>query len=149
MRVGNVKYIVIFALTLMMVACGNSDVSAPPGSTITISPAGLKVEDGRTQVYYDQQLFTVTVHDAEGRPIRDAEITIFYLWAEPNPSAVVQLYDSNNNPVDSPFTAHTDEFGTYTFYFGFNSGGGLSYKADLEVRSGEIFASQTIEISAP
>lgn len=139
----------IFILGLISIlGCGKGEsFTAPSGSTITINPSSVSVTDGSSTASTHSQPFTITVLDSNGKPMNDTEISIFFQWAVPDIAGVVQLYDGST-PKNSPFTAVTDENGVYNLRFDYQSGGGLSYKGDLEVRSASAFAKATVEIMA-
>ncbi len=143
MRIGYLKYVLPLIATLFLWSCG--DVAAPPGSTITISPSSVTVTNGDATAEWTTQYYTISVTDKDGNPVGDVELSISYIWASPNAYNLVQLY-KGSTPVDSPFVATTDEFGSYKLRLDFVSGGGYEYKGDLEVRSGASFASSTLEI---
>ncbi|GMT46992.1 MAG: hypothetical protein IEMM0007_0558 [bacterium] len=143
------KYVLPLIAILFLWSCG--DVSAPPGSTITIDPPSLSIEsvideNGTSPVKKSPQYYTVTVVDKDGNPVGDVKLDISFVWASPNAYNLVQLY-KGDTPVDSPFEATTDEFGSYKFRLDFISGGELEYTGDLEVRSGGAFAASTLDVT--
>lgn len=131
--------------TVFLWGCGAGGGSAPPGSTITINPSSMSVTDDSTTARWFTVFFTITVKDSNGNPINDAKISILYPWAVPNLD-VVRLYDGST-AKNSPFDAYTDEFGVYTLRFDYQSGGGLEYTGDLEVRSGDVYATASVDVS--
>lgn len=130
-----------------MSSCGSGSVSAPPGATITINPATLSVTDETTEPTWKTQFFTILVKNSDGNPLGNIKITISYPWAVPDSAGLVQLYDGST-PVNSPFDAKTDDFGVYHLRFDYQSGGGLKYKGDLEVRSGSAFKTAAFEVTS-
>ncbi|VAX30598.1 hypothetical protein MNBD_NITROSPIRAE02-622 [hydrothermal vent metagenome] len=144
MSIRHFKYVLPLIAILFLWSCG--DVSAPPGSTITINPPSLSIENGDATARWTTQFYTVSVIDKDGYPVGDAELSISFIWASPNPYNLVQLY-KGTTPVDSPFSATTDEFGAYTFRLDFISGGSYEYTGDIEVRSGAAFASSTLDVT--
>ncbi|MEC4685975.1 MAG: hypothetical protein VST71_09630 [Nitrospirota bacterium] len=144
MSIRHFKYVLPLIAILFLWSCG--DVSAPPDSTITINPPSLSVENGDTTARWSTQYYTVSVVDKDGYPVGDAELSISFIWASPNPYNLVQLY-KGDTPVNSPFDATTDEFGAYTFRLDFISGGAYEYTGDIEVRSGANFASSSLEVT--
>ncbi len=128
-----------------LVGCG--DVCAPPESTITIEPASVSVTDSYTAESTSTQHFTISVKDKEGMPLNDVKVWISFMWANPNDAGVVQLYDGDT-PKDSPFWAKTDENGVYVLRFDLQSGAGLTYTGDVEVRSCDAFGTATVTVSA-
>ncbi|RJQ44827.1 MAG: hypothetical protein C4538_09530 [Nitrospiraceae bacterium] len=127
---------------------GGSD--APFEAVITISPESstIEVDEASLVATYVAQ-FVIAVKDSTGVPLNDVNLTIFYPWAEPNAS-VVRFFDGDPNRggvfKDSPMAVTTDENGAYTLYFEYDAGGGLEYKADIQVISGSVVASATFEV---
>ncbi len=141
------KYIAVLLLTgfvFIMYSCGG-DYSAPVDATITIIPVEIAYSDGTGTVTTSSEQFTIAVKDANGIPLNDVEIWISYVWAIPNEYALVQLFDGDN-PKDSPMSVTTDINGVYNLRFDFQSGGGLSYLADLVVTSGSVSASTEFSV---
>ena len=138
--------------TVMLWGCGSlgSDpVTAPPDSTITISPSSMTVTclcETPCDAAWHTQFFTIFVADSDGTPLGNVKITISYPWAFPDPSWSVQLYD-DSTPVRSPFDAETDDFGVYNLRFDYKLCGLLEYFGDLEVRSGSAYASASFEVT--
>ncbi|MEW6216016.1 MAG: hypothetical protein AB1478_12570 [Nitrospirota bacterium] len=136
--------------TVLFWGCGGS-VSAPPDSTITINPETVTITDSGDEATHTQY-FTILVKDSNGTPLGDIKITISFPWAKPDPTDLVQLYKCEDpkcetpEAVNSPFDAETDESGTYTLRFDYQSGW-LEYKGDVEVRSGSAFGSATFEVT--
>jgi hypothetical protein len=125
--------------------CGGSD-SAPPNSVITINPDEVTVTDSTGEPKWNTQFYTISLKDENGDPLGDTRIAISFIWAVPNIVGVVQLYDGDT-PVNSPFYADTDDFGTYILRVDFQSGG-ISYFGDIEVRSGDAFGSAGLTVES-
>ncbi len=157
-------YFLLFAICSLFVAvmlwgCGSLGeecVTAPPDSTITISPDSMtttctedpEVEGDECEVAtWHTVFFSIYVQDSNGTPIGNACITISYPWAVPDSTGVVQLYD-DSTPVNSPFDAETDDFGVYHLRFDYLLGGGFTYNGDLEVRSGSAYAKATVDVTS-
>lgn len=135
-------------LLLLSFGCGrdkNDCVSAPSGASITISPPSMTVNDPYYPSRVFSQPFTIAVKDADGNPANKIRINIFFPWAYPQLSAV-QLYDGST-PVNSPFDACTDGYGVYNLRVDYQSGGGLDYHGDIEVRSGDAFTPATLTVT--
>jgi hypothetical protein len=137
------KYIGILIFLISIWGCGGS-VSAPPGSTITMSPAEITVNDGGLTAWHTQY-FTIYVKDSLGSPLGNVKLSISYPWAVPDSYGLVQFYNGST-PVNSPFDVETDDFGTYVLRVDYQAGG-LDYKGDIEIRSGAAFtkAAFTVE----
>lgn len=127
-----------------MWGCTPNSVTAPSGSTITISPSDLTVNNSSATVSTYTAYFTITVTDSNGKPMNGTDVSIFFPWAVPQ-GAVVQLYDGTT-PKDSPFTAKTNSNGFYNLRIDYLSGGGLDYWGDLELRCGSSFKSIKLTI---
>ncbi len=131
------KYLAVLLLTgfvFIMYSCGG-DYSAPADSTISITPGDIAISNGTSPATWSTQQFTISVKDANGIPLNNVKIWISYVWAIPNEYALVQLHDGDDE-VDSPMSGTTDVDGIYNLRFDFQSGGGLSYEADIVVTSG-------------
>jgi len=134
----------LFILSLIA-GCGSG--VAPSDGSIEINPSSLNItHSGGTASTYTTY-FTITVKDSEGNPLNGVDVSIFFPWANPAPSYVVQLYDGAT-AVNSPFTVKTDKNGIYNLRFDYLLGGTLDYKGDLEVRSGSVFATSTVTVTA-
>ncbi|HEC97910.1 MAG TPA: hypothetical protein ENI58_07145 [Nitrospirae bacterium] len=149
MRIRHFKYVLPLIAILFLWSCG--DVSAPPDSTITISPSSVSIEsvieaNGTSPAKWSTQDYTVSVVDKDGNPVGNVKLSISFVWASPSPYDLVQLYKGDTK-VDSPFEATTDEFGSYKFRLDFISGAEYEYTGDLEVRSGAGFASSTLDVT--
>lgn len=138
-------YGIFFMGLISILGCGDGGSSSPSKSTMTINPATVSVTDGSGTVSTHSQSFTITVLDSNGKPMNEQEITISFPWAVPDSAGVVQLYDGNT-PVNSPFKAETDKFGVYNLRFDYQTGGGLAYKGDIEVRSATVYAKASVEV---
>jgi hypothetical protein len=128
-------------------SCGKAETTAPFGGTITINPTSFSWKDGLPAQTTHDELFTVTVKDAAGQPMNKTKINISFVLAVPDFYNFVQFVDSSGNLVNSPFDAVTDDFGTYTFTFRFQSGNGLAYFGGIEVRSGTAFQSSQFTVT--
>ena len=149
MRIRHLKYVLPIIAMLFLWSCG--DVTAPPGSTITIDPSSVSItsvsdETGASPAFWTTKYYTVSVVDKDDNPVGNVKLSISFVWASPNPYNLVQLY-KGDTPVDSPFEATTDEFGSYKFRMDFISGAYYEYTGDLEVRSGAAFASSTLDVT--
>lgn len=154
--------VTLFIFVLTLIACGTSidspdgEIIAPLGSQILISPEKYEVTDGSLASNRHYQLFRITVINSSGHPVGRVKLTIAYQWAIPDISGLVMLYDGacsdtnppTNPPRNSPFEAVTDDNGTYSLCLGYLSGGGLEYKAGLEVWSGSVYNSADVSIKA-
>ena len=104
--------IVLCMLTLM--GCGkDSTLTAPSGSIIAISPTTITYSIvGNTP--YD---ISVTVTDADGKPINGAKVYITGPFAAPRTPTHYQFYSSIGgvNAVSSGFYGTTDAYGVYSF----------------------------------
>ncbi|MEW6599598.1 MAG: hypothetical protein AB1499_01370 [Nitrospirota bacterium] len=154
------KYIIslaLFGLLFIIIGCGGGGVEggseeAPAEATITITPpSGSYVGgDETTTVGAFVHKFTIVVKDANGIPLRNVDLTIFYPFAVPG-SNVVQFYDgdpSQGAPAqDSPMTVTTDGNGSYTLFMVFLANGNQEYSADLQVNSGAVYGSATFEVT--
>lgn len=155
-------FLVLIALSFIVSGCGTNidspsgEITAPPGSKIIINPSKLEVTDGASTRSRHFQSFTISVFSPLNQPIGRVKLKISYLWASPDPYDLVQLYDGycsdtyppTNPPKNSPFEAVTDDYGVYNLCVGFLSGGGLEYKAGLEVHSGTVYNSAELSIKA-
>jgi len=138
--------LVLTGFVIVMYSCGQgSPSSAPVGSTITIFPASVSVSDAGGLATHRQD-FVIMVKNANGVPLNNVKLNISYSWAVPDPTGYVQLYDGDV-AVDSPMEATTDENGTYTLRFDYQSGS-IEYTADLVVTSGSSSASAEFAVDA-
>ncbi len=148
-----IMFLILTGLFLMLAGCGggvdlgpSGSVCAPEGSTITILPDSLTITDGSTTPSWHTQNFTIVVKNAQEIPLNDVEIWITFPWAVPDSTGVVQLF-AGNTPKDSPMSAVTDENGVFNLRFDYQSGGGLDYFGDLEVRSCTVYQKATFTVS--
>ncbi len=157
--------IVLAAPIGLLHGCGhNKTSSAPLNSTIAISPDGASwtitqssqpgapVLPGCNGTIYNFELFTITVSDALGNPINNAEIVIDLDTAAntASPSSqVMYLADADVNltqPVAVPYETKTDKFGTKNVRV-FVDLGGCSFSGNLKVYSGTVFKSVSIKVT--
>jgi hypothetical protein len=142
---GKILILTICCLALSLILCGCGGGSAPPGSAITVNPSSNTVTDGSTDVSTQTLFYTISLVDAAGKPLGHTRISISFIWANPNTFNVVQLFDGTT-PKKSPFDAETDDFGVYILRLDFQSGGGLKYTGNIEVRSGASVGSSTLNV---
>lgn len=151
MRLITILLIMALIVTALGIGCGALDTScqdakdAPDGALITINPPSRSVTDTNTTITTHTDFFTITVKDREGNSMNKTRITLFYPWAFPDPSAVVQLYDGAT-PMNAPFATCTNDFGIYTLRYDYQSGG-LTYTGDLTVRSGTAYGAATFSVA--
>ncbi len=141
--------ILILIFFSFLLGCGGAGGnSAPPGSTITINPSSVSTTDSSSSSTWRTQFFTITLIDSDGNPIDNAKITIstVFTTAPDTTSAVIQLYDGSSTK-SSPFEAYTDRFGVYYLRFDYRTGESLTYGGNLEVRSGDAYATATFSIT--
>lgn len=163
---------IIFALIfiILTIACGteldspDSEIIAPPGSTITVIPESRESNIGGPLTFYNIT-YSVTVKSPDNRPVGRAKLLIQYPWAHPVTS-YFYFYDgkcpSSGLPSElrpSPFEAVTDDYGVY--YFCVRYAGGqigtdpsgnpiyLEYKGDIEVFSGTNVGKSFFSVSGP
>ena len=139
MKRGKAAILLSITLLILLSIGGCGKAPAPPDATITISPSDVTVNDSS---YWgvNTQYFQIVVKDANGIPLKDVELTINFIWANPdkNPNDLDLLYDLNcdgtpetplvqfydgDNAKDSPMVVKTDENGSYILRFEFLSGG--------------------------
>ncbi|MGE5893548.1 MAG: hypothetical protein ACM34I_05790 [bacterium] len=162
MRMRRLICLLCLTMAVFLFSCGESDVSAPPQSKITLFLPNSDVTSADTTSLGESTGYlTIAVFDENDKPIRDAKISIHYPWAVPN-SFAVQFYDGQD-PVDSPFDAHTDDFGVYTLMFTYQIGcltvdttttpptcaTFIEYNGAFEVRTGTNFASIDFSVKGP
>lgn len=147
MRTKPALYMLLLFVVVALFSCGGDDICPPPGSTITIEPEDVSVTDGGAVTQTHTQFFKIYVADPQERPIEGAKISLFFIWANPDPYNVVQFYDGIT-PVTSPFSTETDEYGVYNLRMEFVSGGGLEYSGNIEVYSCSVFASAAFDVAA-
>jgi hypothetical protein len=110
--------LLIFSMVILQ-ACGDSETTAPDGSTITVNPSDITI----TNVDDAALNFNIVVRYADGKPMPYAIVHITGSFAEPYGNAHYQFYYFPNGPsnptgntaVDSGFDVQTDEFGVYNF----------------------------------
>ena len=143
-------FLMIAVLTgVPMMGCGSDKGgTAPDGSTIEIRPLDPSVTDKGPTATWSTEYFTITVRDVNNLPLNKVKLNIKFPWAVPDPANLVQLYDKDGLPVNSPYdSAYTDEFGVYNLRFDYMRGGGVSYFGNLEVRSGTAYASTKFTVA--
>ncbi len=141
------RYVILSSILIgifFLVGCG--DVQAPDEATITIHPPDPTVVDAGIETVWDTYYFSIVVEDENGIPLNDVEITITFPWAEPGEAGLVRLYDGDTRE-DSPMKVVTDKNGTYYLRFDYLRGG-KDYYGNLQVRSGNVFASTNFTVSA-
>jgi hypothetical protein len=156
--------LVMIALLAMLEGCGKNKESTN-GAVISVNPASITSSIATDTTYN----FTVTVKYADGLPYPNAVLNIDGSFAEPrnttNTLPRYQFYyftggatNLANVPVDSPFTAQTDDYGNYSFSI---TVPGLvtittttgtstvvnSFKDNIDVHSGGAFASVSVAIN--
>ncbi len=139
-------------LAFMFLGCGGGTDPSPEGSEITFGSGDIEITDGGATVW-DDGYVNVIVKNEEGIPLNNVELVISYPWAAPSPGIpgtgfLVQLYDGDDNPKNSPMTVETDEYGTFYLHYGYLRGS-LEYFGDLSVVSGSASASIEIKVSVP
>lgn len=153
------KQIVILALLLTMLlitlvqGCGNTngtECTAPAGSTITITPSSQSISGGG--IFFPTGLnWTVSVALPDKTPMPKACITVSGTFAVPNGYALYQFQYypkdvSPNVPVNSGFSAQTDDFGQYTFSTLLSAPSG-TWHDTIYVQSGTNSANATVSIT--
>ena len=140
--------ILLLAFSIMgLQACGE-DSQLPVGSYIEISPE--TVEYTGTGISYDA--FSVTVKNANGVPLGDAEVSMsvsngMVLYHDVNENGFI---DANENPVDFSATPTftTDEFsGTVHFVVAVNVT--ADYKGAVSAFSGDAYGVANFSQTAP
>jgi hypothetical protein len=142
---GKILILTICCLVLNLILWGCGGGSAPSGSVITVNPSSNTVTDGSTEPSSHTLFYTISLVDSTGKPLGHTRISLSFVWANPDVYNVVQLFDGTT-PKKSPFDAETDDFGVYILRLDFQSGGGLKYTGNLEVRSGASFGSSTLTV---
>jgi hypothetical protein len=135
----------ICCLVLSLISWGCGGNSAPSGSVITVNPSSNTITDGSTDVSSHTLFYTISLVDAVGKPLGHTRISVSFVWANPDVYNVVQLFDGTT-PKKSPFEVETDDFGVFILRLDFQSGGGLSYTGNIEVRSGSSVGSSTLTV---
>lgn len=144
---GKILILTICCLALNIILWGCGGNSAPSGSAITVNPSSNTVTDASAEVSSHTLFYTISLVDSTGKPLGDTRISISFVWANPDVTNVVQLFDGTTSKK-SPFEAETDDFGAYILRLDFQSGGGLKYLGNLEVRSGASVGSSTLTVQA-
>ncbi|MBI5182679.1 MAG: hypothetical protein HZA06_07200 [Nitrospirae bacterium] len=139
------RYLILMILLLPLLVFGCGEETASSGSSITISPSTVTVNDTGSQAWH-RQYFTIKVTDSSGNPLGNIKIKISFPWAYPDSSDLVRLYDGDNLQ-NSPFEATTDEYGSYILRFDFRSGG-LTYSGNLTVQSGSAYGYAEFKVTA-
>jgi hypothetical protein len=108
--------LVTTAFLLVLIACGGGGggYDAPIGSTITVSPPAIPYDSIAGDVIVN---ISVLVKNAEGIPLNNVAIVISGSMAEPRVPARYQFHEGFNasDPVNSGFSAVTDQNGVYEF----------------------------------
>lgn len=142
-------YLLLPLLFFFIVNCGGAkNPAAPSGSVITINPSSFELTTASTlPVTYRTAYFTITVYQdsAKTKPMDNIKITIDHVFASPAERYYIEFYNGGER-VESPFSATTDNYGTYVLRVDFMSGGGAAYKGDINVRSGSAFINATFEV---
>jgi len=155
------KQLVILALLLVLLlitlvqGCGGENstknCTAPDGSTITITPSSQTLSTGGAGLSFPTALdWTVKVAYPDGTIMPKACITVAGTFAVPNGFGLYQFqfYPSQvtpNLPVNSGFSAQTDDFGQYTFSTLLSAGTG-TWNDTIYVRSGANQGNATVTV---
>lgn len=140
----------VFILCLLPVffgGCGSGcggDV-APDGSAITIFPKDFKLSDGGSSVSTTTQDFTISIHNADGRPLNNVELVFGVNVQE---WGVAQMMTTSNENMSNPATVCTGDDGTYTVRIQLLSGAGMIYKSQLVATSGTAGGLAKIDVKA-
>lgn len=147
------RYFITFGLLiaglLLLWGCSKVDsFTAPSGSTITVNPSSITETISADTTHN----LTVTILDANGKPLNGAEVFITGPFAVPRTVARYQFYRDIGavNPVNSGFTGKTDEFGNYSFSIVVPAtvGGAANIFTDsINVRSGSAFTTISLTLS--
>ena len=148
------KFVIVLLCLIALAGCGGGGgVSAPTGSTITINPATISVTDLSSSVRWSDPCPKVTaiVANSDGQRLGDIKISIFSQFGtppkpDPTTNYVVQLFNQDGTAVSSPFDAKTDNMGTYTFTYCYQSGGGVKFTDSLEIRSSGAYQKVAVSI---
>ena len=144
-----ITYGLLIAGLLSFWGCGKVDsFTAPSGSTITVNPSAISESISADTTHN----LTVTVLDADGKPLNGAEVFISGAFAAPRSNARYQFYraTAGTDPVNSGFTGKTDGFGNYYFSIIVPATVGSSPNAftdTIDISSGSAFASVSITLS--
>ncbi len=146
--------LVLFLITLIQ-GCGSendsSNCTAPAGSTIKINPSTGAIHTNGAGLSQNTGLnWTVTVAYPDGSIMPKACIGISGTFAVPNAFAAYQFqfYPKDvvpNLPVNSGFSAQTDDFGQYTFSTLISAGTG-TFTDTITVQSGANIGTATITV---
>ena len=133
--------IMLFMLIVMFMGCGkDSTLTAPSGSAIAISPTSISASIAANTTWN----ISVTVTDADGKPINGAEVYITGPFAVPRTTPRYQFYSSIGGvtAVDSGFTGTTDAYGVYSFSIIVYTG--AAFTDSINVLSGSVSASMDL-----
>lgn len=142
-------FLLLPLLAVYITGCGEANPAAPAGSVITINAEKREWKTGATNPReWKTEYLTITVYENSDKikPMSDIEINISCPLASPTDYYVIQFYHQGER-VNSPLTVKTDKYGTYILRLEWLSGGGMEYKAPIEIRSGTAFASYEIEVT--
>ncbi|MEK6725301.1 MAG: hypothetical protein AABY54_01940 [Deltaproteobacteria bacterium] len=143
-----ITYGLLIAGLLSLWGCSSGSFTAPSGSTMTVNPSSISESISADTTHN----FTVTVSDADGKPLNGAEVFITGAFAAPRTVARYQFYRDVGavTSVNSGFSGKTDEFGNYYFSIVVPAtvGGAANVFTDtIDVRSGAAFISISITLS--
>jgi len=133
--------IMLFMLIVMFMGCGkDSTLTAPSGSAIAISPTSISASIAANTTWN----ISVTVTDADGKPINGAKVYITGPFAVPRTTPRYQFYSSIGGvtAVDSGFTGTTDAYGVYSFSIIVYTG--AAFTDSINVLSGSVSASMDL-----
>ena len=133
--------IMLFMLIVMFMGCGkDSTLTAPSGSAIAISPTSISASIAANTTWN----ISVTVTDADGKPINGAKVYITGPFAVPRTTPRYQFYSSIGGvtAVDSGFTGTTDAYGVYSFSIIVYTG--AAFTDSINVSSGSVSASMDL-----
>ena len=133
--------IMLFMLIVMFMGCGkDSTLTAPSGSAIAISPTSISASIAANTTWN----ISVTVTDADGKPINGAKVYITGPFAVPRTTPRYQFYSSIGGvtAVDSGFTGTTDAYGVYSFSIIVYTG--AAFTDSINVLSGSVSASMAL-----
>ncbi len=146
------KILIILVLGLFLVSCGKSSVQPTvtinPTSTSIVQPVGglncASASFSNFSMYTTQ--FTVTVTDSNGNPAPRASLSISY------PLSYIQFYSDplGSTQLGNPFSATTDDSGSYPFYVGYaywvpvsNTGTVQLYSDNIQVNASGVGSAQS------
>ena len=133
--------IMLFMLIVMFMGCGkDSTLTAPSGSAIAISPTSISASIAANTTWN----ISVTVTDADGKPINGAKVYITGPFAVPRTTPRYQFYSSIGGvtAVDSGFSGTTDAYGVYSFSIIVYTG--AAFTDSINVSSGSVSASMAL-----